>query len=165
METLQLLERKVDYNDWANRRALESLRAMKSPSSRGVRALSHILLVERLWLARLRRKEIGQPPPDFFPELPLTQCQDLIDESLNGYKAYLGKLTEVQLDVVGNFETLAGSKYEASTREVLNHVMMHSMYHRGQVALAIREDGGEPLQSDFILFVRESAKVRSASEA
>jgi len=156
METLQLLKRKVEYNDWANRRTLESLRAMKSPSSRAARALSHILLVEKLWLARLRREEIGKPPTDFFPELPLSQCQGLIEESLNSYQTYLRKLTEAQLDEVGDFKTLAGSKYRASTRDVLTHVMAHSMYHRGQVALAMREDGGEPQQSDYILFVREA---------
>ena len=58
---------------------------------------------------------------------------------------------------IGNYETLAGSKYVASRRDVLAHVMNHSTYHRGQVALAIREDGGEPLQTDYILFVRETS--------
>lgn len=155
METLDLLYRKLAYNDWANCRALESLRAMQIPSSRATRALSHILLVEQLWLARLKRAELVQTPTEFFPELPLSECEALINESLKNYKAYLESLTEAQLDAIGNFATLAGGKYQASTRDVLNHVMMHSMYHRGQVALAIREDGGEPQQSDYILFVRE----------
>ena len=164
METLDLVQRKLAYNDWANRRALESLRAMNSPSARAVRALSHVLLVEKLWLARLRRETIA-PRSDFFPELSLTACEALIDESLTNYTDYLRTLAEEQLDVVGSFETLAGGKYTASTRDVLTHVMMHSMYHRGQVALAIRENGGEPLQSDYILFARESGKARSASES
>src|SRR6266567_494738 len=158
METLDLIRRKLAYNDWANRRPLESLRTMKSPSSRAARALAHVLLVERLWLARLRREEIKNVPSDFFPELPLTHCKDLIEESLAGYHQYIRTLTEAQLGVVGNYETLAGSKYAASSRDVLTHVMNHSMYHRGQVALSIREDGGEPLQSDYILFVRESSE-------
>lgn len=158
MESLGLIQRKLAYNDWANRRALQSLRVMKSPSARGARALSHILLVERLWLARLRREHIGKVPTDFFPELPLTECETLINESLNNYQTYLGTLSEEQLDAVGSFRTLAGGKYEASTRDVLTHVLGHSMYHRGQVALAIREDGGEPQQSDYILFVRETSE-------
>ena len=157
METLDLIRRKLAYNDWANRRALESLRVMKSPSSRAARALAHLLLVEKLWLSRLRREEIKQGPGDFFPELPLTQCEGLIDETLTGYTQYIRTLTEAQLDVIGNYETLAGSKYVASRRDVLAHVMNHSTYHRGQVALAIREDGGEPLQTDYILFVRETS--------
>ena len=157
METLDLIRRKLVYNDWANRRALESLRVMKSPSSRAARALAHILLVEKLWLSRLRRDEIKNVAADFFPELPLMQCEGLIEESVTGYTQYLRTLTEAQLDVIGNYETLAGSKYVASRRDVLTHVMNHSMYHRGQVALAIREDGGEPLQSDYILFVRETS--------
>ena len=164
METLELIQTKLAYNDWANRRALQSLGAMQSPSAQAVRALSHILLVEKLWLARLRRETIA-PRSDFFPELSLTECRALIHEGLRNYTDYLRTLAEEQLDVVGNFATLAGSKYTASTRDVLTHVMMHSMYHRGQVALAIREDGGEPLQSDYILFVRESGKARSASES
>ena len=152
-----MIQRKLAYNDWANRRALESLRVMKSGSSRGSRALSHILLVEKLWLARLRREPIGKTPSEFFPELPLSECEALMDESRDSYRAYLGTLTEAELDMVGEFQTILGGKYESSTRDVLTHVMSHSMYHRGQVAMSIREDGGEPQQSDYILFVREMA--------
>ena len=157
MESLQTLHLKLAYNDWANRRALESLRVMKSGSSRGSRALSHILLVEKLWLARLRREAIGKTPTEFFPELALSECEALMDESRDGYQAYLKTLSEDQLDLVGDFQTIAGGKYRASTRDVLTHVAAHSMYHRGQVAMAIREDGGEPQQSDYILFVRETS--------
>jgi uncharacterized damage-inducible protein DinB len=156
METLRAIDKKFAYNDWANRRALKALRFMESPSSRAVRAFAHLLLVEKLWLARLRRTEM-KLPAEFFPELPFTECEALLDESREAYGAFLGSLTEAELDLVSNFTSLKGDKYEASTRDVLTHVTMHSMYHRGQVALAIREDGGEPLQSDYILFVRETS--------
>ncbi|HEY3025023.1 MAG TPA: DinB family protein [Pyrinomonadaceae bacterium] len=156
METLQLIQRKLVYNEWANRRALESLQAMDTLSSRGVRALSHVLLVEKLWLARLRREEM-KLPPEFFPALRLPECSALIDENLNGYQGYLGVVTEQGLDAVQDFQTIKGDKYRLSIRDVLTHVMMHSMYHRGQVSLAIREDGGEPLQSDYSLFMRETS--------
>src|SRR2546423_920450 len=118
METLNLIHRKLAYNDWANRRALESLRVMKSGSSRGSRALSHILLVEKLWLARLRRETIGKVPTEFFPELPLSECEGLMDESRDSYTTYLETLSEDQLDLIGDFQTMAGGKYQASRRDV-----------------------------------------------
>lgn len=157
METIETIHRKFDYNDWANRRALDSLRAMASPSVRAVRAFAHLLLVEKLWHARLTG-EVIKLPLEFFPELSLVECEALIKESQTGFVALLESLTEEKLDTVGDFKTLKGDAYQATWRDVLTHILNHSTYHRGQVSMAVREDGGVPNQTDYILFVRETGK-------
>ena len=40
-------------------------------------------------------------------------------------------------------------------KDVLTHVILHSAYHRGQVALAMRAAGMEPAYTDFIHAVRQ----------
>jgi len=37
----------------------------------------------------------------------------------------------------------------------LTHVIMHSAYHRGQIALEMRAAGMEPAHTDFIHAVRQ----------
>jgi len=37
------------------------------------------------------------------------------------------------------------------------HVVTHSAYHRGQVAAAVREAGGKPEATDYVVWVRQSA--------
>jgi uncharacterized damage-inducible protein DinB len=39
---------------------------------------------------------------------------------------------------------------------VLLHVIMHSAYHRGQIAMAMRAAGQQPAYTDFIHAVRNS---------
>jgi len=36
-------------------------------------------------------------------------------------------------------------------------VALHGSYHRGQVAAAVRAAGGEPVNTDYITYVRELA--------
>jgi uncharacterized damage-inducible protein DinB len=35
------------------------------------------------------------------------------------------------------------------------HVLLHSVYHRGQIALQMRSSGAEPAYTDFIHSVRQ----------
>ena len=46
-------------------------------------------------------------------------------------------------------------RYSSRIVDVLTHVIMHSAYHRGQIASDIRADGGEPAYTDFIHAVRQ----------
>lgn len=38
--------------------------------------------------------------------------------------------------------------------DVLTHVIMHSVYHRGQIAAEVRASGSEPAYTDFIEAIR-----------
>ena len=40
-------------------------------------------------------------------------------------------------------------------RDILAHVVLHSAYHRGQIAAAVRAGGGEPAYTDMIHAVRQ----------
>jgi uncharacterized damage-inducible protein DinB len=52
------------------------------------------------------------------------------------------------------FEKRLGRKADAPTfHETLLQVAMHSAYHRGQVSTKLRELGGEPPLTDFIVWV------------
>ena len=56
---------------------------------------------------------------------------------------------------------MVGASFTNTVEEILHHVVMHGMYHRGQVALGVRHAGGTPLATDFIAFLREAeASVR-----
>ncbi len=48
-----------------------------------------------------------------------------------------------------------GEPWLSRVEDVLTHVLMHSAYHRGQVALEMRASGLEPAYTDFIHAVRK----------
>lgn len=155
MDSLENIRRQFAYNDWANRRALESLRTLRSADNRAVRAFSHVLLVEKIWLLRINGGGWAQAPQDSFAALPLEELEKLINESRDGFAALLDGLSEADLDEMRSFKTFSYGEQTSRLRDTLTHVLMHSMSHRGQVSLAVREDGGEPAKTDYILFARE----------
>ena len=76
-------------------------------------------------------------------------------ENRDGYRRFLEALTEHDLDRRVEYANSSGRLFHTAVGDVLMHVAMHGAYHRGQVARALREAGGEPVNTDFITYVRE----------
>ena len=53
-----------------------------------------------------------------------------------------------------------GSASEVTLWETMMQVVLHSTYHRGQIATRIRELGGEPQVTDFVAWVWKSRPER-----
>lgn len=154
MQTLEQLRALLDYNQWANRRMIATLKASSDPPARALRALTHLLIAEKTWLLRLK-KNLDSTGYDFWPELSLEECEALADETALAYRELLDELTEDGLDSVATYKNSKGIEYQTSYRDIVTHVEIHSAYHRGQVAMSIRAEGGEPPNTDYIVFVRD----------
>ena len=69
--------------------------------------------------------------------------------------------TEHLEKVDGNFfETISyknskGEPWSSTVLDILTHVIVHSAYHRGQIASHMRETGQTPAFTDFIHAVRQ----------
>ncbi|HKY03343.1 MAG TPA: DinB family protein [Blastocatellia bacterium] len=154
MRTVDQLRDLFDYNEWANRRMIAALKALPEPPVKALRALVHLLIAEKTWLRRLK-EDLDSTGYDFWPELGLRECEALADETARSYREFLDGLTEERLDSVATYKNSKGIEYQTSYRDILTHVETHSAYHRGQVATGIRAEGGEPANTDYIVFVRE----------
>jgi uncharacterized damage-inducible protein DinB len=143
------LARLFAHLDWADRRALEMLRA--TPDADALRRLAHVLAAEEVWLARLEGRAPTQP---VWPALDLDACAALVDENRARWSAYLGALTAEALAGEVAYVNSAGQSFRSRLDDILLHVLLHGQYHRGQVALLVRAAGGEPSGTDFIAFVR-----------
>jgi uncharacterized damage-inducible protein DinB len=154
MQTIEALHDLLNYNEWANRRTIASLKASANPPAKALRALTHLLIAEQTWLRRFQTEQ-DSTGFDFWPDASLSECEALADEMARAYRAFVSQLTEESLDSVATYKNSKGTEYQTAYRDMLMHVVMHSAYHRGQVAMAIRAAGGEPANTDYIGFVRE----------
>ncbi len=50
-----------------------------------------------------------------------------------------------------------GLSYATSIRDILFHLASHGAYHRGQVSVTLRHSNLEPVNTDYITFVRDLA--------
>jgi uncharacterized damage-inducible protein DinB len=154
MQTLESLGQLVTFNAWANRRMIASLRAFDKPSDKALRALSHLLIAEKEWMMRMLNNE-DSTGFDFWRSQSLEECEALADEMANAYADFVAEMTEEKLALVASYKNSKGIEYQTSFRDILTQVLFHSMAHRGQLAMVLRADGGEPLWSDYIVFLRE----------
>jgi uncharacterized damage-inducible protein DinB len=152
LSALPYFRRLYAHDVWANREVLKALRASASPPPNALRWMGHILAAERLWFERIHGQFQMLP---VWPESGLEQCEALASEMARLWTEYLAALTEAGLDVTFSYKNSSGATWTSRVDDVLLHVAMHAMYHRGQIAADMRNAGCAPASTDFILAVRQ----------
>jgi uncharacterized damage-inducible protein DinB len=144
------LLRQFSYDQWANREVLNSIRKTGTNDERSLQLMSHILAAERVWLERLMQRPQSVA---VWPKADLTSCQSE-NEALAGlWIEYLSKATNFDQSI--SYKNSKGETWTSSIGDVLTHVLMHSAYHRGQIASHMRACGQTPAYTDFIHAVRQ----------
>jgi uncharacterized damage-inducible protein DinB len=152
MTILEHIERLFSYDDWANREVLSSLQSLDAPPARSLKLLGHIVSAERLWLQRLLAQ--GQSLP-VWPFFTVEQCKLQLDELPGLWKNCLTSLGEAGLSHSLTYKNTKGESFTSSKQDILLHVIMHSTYHRGQIAADMRAAAQTPPYTDFIHAVRK----------
>jgi uncharacterized damage-inducible protein DinB len=149
------------YDDWANRLSLRSLVEMEHPPERARKVMAHIVAAELLWLSRLKQQ---MPSAPVWPEFGLADCERQVDALRRVWEEYLAGLNDAALDSTIEYTNSKGERYTNAVRDVLMHVLMHGVYHRGQIAAAVRDRAGEPAYTDYIEAVRKGKLAVVSSE-
>jgi uncharacterized damage-inducible protein DinB len=151
------LRRLFDHLEWADDRVLRSLREAPAIPPKALELFTHILGAEHVWLARLR-----QIPARLavWPSLDLEQCTTVARENRDGYTSLLDELGADGLGQEIPYTNSAGASFRTPVDDILLHVALHGCYHRGQVAILLRQNGAEPLATDYIAFVRGAPAAR-----
>ena len=146
------LRRQFVYDEWANREVIAAVRASKAGTERSLQLISHILSAERIWLERLR----GMPQTlPVWPTFDLEECERQAAEMGQLWREYLDLVTAGDVSLSISYKNSKGEGWTSTVDEVLTHVVMHSAYHRGQIASHMRESGETPAYTDFIHGVRQ----------
>lgn len=152
-----------NYNRWANARVLEAAAKLNpeqytrdlSNSFHSIHdTLTHILGAEWIWL----RRWLGESPkallnPADFPDLAALRAKWLDVE--REQMAFVNGLTDAQLNASVSYLNTKGQTWTYPLWQMLQHLVNHSSYHRGQVTTMLRQLGAEPVSTDFLLFFDE----------
>jgi uncharacterized damage-inducible protein DinB len=159
-----------DYNSWANHRTLDSCSGLSAEqftqdlrsSFSSVRdTLAHIYGAEWLWLERwYGRIPNALPAAADFPDLgSLRERWSILESELH---TFVSSLTSSELQRIIKYKNTQGVPFEGPLWPMLQHVVNHSSYHRGQIATLLRQLGAKPIATDLIAFHRELAARVSA---
>lgn len=156
MESVDSLRRLFAYDYWANQEALRSIATLPAAGERALKVAGHIVGAQRVWLARLEASDSPSPAP--WPSLGAEGASVAISELHQRWNSFLGSLSSERLDEDLVYRNSKGEEFRTPVRDVLLQLVTHSAYHRGQIAAAIREAGGKPSATDYIVYVRQQRK-------
>ena len=161
LEELRIL---LDYHYWARDRLLEAVQPASSdqyakdlgnsfPSIRDT--LVHIYAAEWGWYSRWQGASLqDRPQPEDFPDLQ--SLRKVWREMEVKMRAFLEDLGEEGVDRLIEIQTIDGKTWKPVFWNMLQHVINHATYHRGQVTTMLRQLRLEPPKSmDLISFYRE----------
>ena len=149
------------YDTWANGLVLESVEAVPSgdlrrdlsTSHRSIfGTLVHIVGAEEVWLARWHGEKGALPDPDTIPSL--AALNDRWEAVRRGRDAYVDSLNDDALHQEMEIVTLTHGTFRHTPWQMIQHVVNHSSYHRGQIVTLFRQLGLEPPATDLIRFLR-----------
>ncbi|MBA3914383.1 MAG: DinB family protein [Acidobacteriales bacterium] len=151
MNQIRWLQRLFAYDAWANDEVLNALSTASVPDA-ALRLLNHLFSAQKLWLERLQ-----QLPPSLavWPDLSVSQCQELNRAMRVAWKNHLAALDDSELSAACSYTNSKGEHFTSETGDILMHVIVHSAYHRGQIASRMRDAGVTPPLTDYIHGVRQ----------
>lgn len=151
---LHTIRRQLEHQSWADGLALGSLRRSAGRPPRAVEILAHIAAAQHVWLRRVAQRAADLA---VWPALDLDGCGEWIRRNGEEFGALLAGLDEPGYGRAVRYRNSAGDEFTSTVADILEHVVLHSAYHRGQVALLVRQAGFEPAPSDFIALRRGAA--------
>jgi uncharacterized damage-inducible protein DinB len=153
MDSIHTFRKLFEYDLWGNRAALASLDSITGPAEKPLRVFGHVLGAQRVWRARF--DDPNPPSVQPWPALTHDECRAAIDAIYQRWAELLDRVTDEKLDENLVYRTTQGAEFHTPIRDVLTHLLMHSAHHRGQVAAAVREAGGKPAATDYVVYLRQ----------
>jgi uncharacterized damage-inducible protein DinB len=160
---LQDVKTLIDYHYWARDRLIEALEPLTPDvyardlggSFGSIRATAaHIYVAEWAWHERWHGRSPTAP-------LPLDRVGDVATLARNwraleaSVRAFVDRMSAEDLGRIMRYTLLSGQPGESAFWQMVQHVVNHASYHRGQITSMLRQVGAVPPQSmDLIVFYR-----------
>ena len=178
------------YNRWANRRMFSVLEKLSDekftatmPSSfPSIReSMLHILAAEWLWLKRWKgaspRATVADTSQASAMGSAMSNGGVAVDTlaTLSGLRCFADSIEQERQEFLSalnddvllarlKYTDMGGKEFSMPLAYLLQHLVNHGTYHRGQVTTLLRQAGAETVAFDLLFFIREEeAKAATAS--
>ena len=147
-----------EYERDCNAKTLAMLRSVPAQArgsaafTRAVGRMAHLVAARHMWLHRLGVS--SDRPADWFPSQTLDQLAPAVEDIERRWVAYLANLSDADLARPIECTTENGRRFRWRLVDLLTQVFGHAWYHRGQIAMLVKDLGGEPVDTDYIYWDR-----------
>jgi len=109
--------------------------------------LNHILNAHQIWNARILNQ-------NKFEVWQINADNLLLNINTENFFNSSKILDERELTEKTSYKNSKGNEFENSIQAIFFHFTNHSTYHRGQIAMLMKQAGLEPLNTDYIFYKR-----------
>lgn len=138
------------YNAWATNRVLSALTRQQVQNDKILSIMGHIVAAQYLWLHRIK----GLPPADvkLWGDYSLPQLVKMAEDAGRLWLEFIEETENFNRELT--YRNYTGDPYINNVEMIMIHLVNHSTYHRGQIALLLRQEKFEPINTDFITYDR-----------
>jgi uncharacterized damage-inducible protein DinB len=138
------------YNVWANQRVLGCLERQHIEDEKILTLLGHVVAAQLLWLHRVK----GLPPPNvkLWGVYTFDQLVAMVDSAGKQWLDFVESTDDFDRELT--YRNYTGDPYTNNVETIMIHLVNHSSYHRAQIAMLLRQNGFEPINTDFITYDR-----------
>ncbi len=171
MSKLELIRGLYEYNEWANNHVLEAASALmeeefsqrQGASFESVEGnLAHIMGAQVIWLERWTGGSNPRPVLEFQKTRGLSTIREAFAQSHEGLRAFVGTLSDRQLDENLAYKDSAGRPHERVMWQLMAHVVNHGTHHRAETAMAMAALGKPMRELDYVFFEIERSAQQEA---
>ncbi len=149
MEMKQYLLDTFKFNDQANKKVLAKITALPEKAE-CIKFFSHLINSQNKWLARITSYPDDPQMSWWEPIYAFEQLAAEWNKSLQMWIDFLERKTESELLEEMKFVGFDGGHWSAKLKDIALQLNYHSIHHRAQMQLLIRQQGLEPDFVDYI---------------
>lgn len=159
--------RLYDYHVWANEKVFQRLQEVPkeicdqeitSVFPTITKTLTHMLLTDHVWLLAMKGEsyeEVGKKVGALSQEVEgkgVEEVRGLFQEVAEQYKDFFH---QTDLDAVSAYTHPQAGTIHVPYREIVQHVVNHGTYHRGNISAMLRQLGHAGASHDYIYYLFE----------
>ena len=137
-----------DLFEYARSSNAKYIEAIPESDETANKLMSHIINAHAIWNSRI----LGERPEVQVWEIHETARLDQMDQENFENSVRILSYTDLESNVF--YEDSKGHPYKNFLKDILTHIINHSTYHRAQIATLFRENGLNPIRTDFIIYKR-----------
>ncbi len=146
---------KLHYHHWANMKLLNHLKNLgegvffqevKSVFPSISMTFTHIFQVDQMWLKRLLGKSERS-----FEKIQFENPSDAIKNFEQLFQQY--KILSLEERTIF-YQNTQGESFQNQIQDIIQHIMNHGTYHRGNVSAMLHQLGEKSVSTDYIYYLR-----------
>jgi uncharacterized damage-inducible protein DinB len=149
MQLKQYLIEAFEFNDIANKKLLCKIKLLRN-AEESVKLFSHLINTQDKWMAKIMQHADYEKTGWWEPIYHYDKLEEEWDKSTNLWISYLTEKTDEELLTEAISVEFDNAVWSAILKDIALQLIYHSVHHRAQIQMMIRQEGIEPDFLDYI---------------